>query len=104
MYPPPDIDLDRPENTRVNFERFVVVAEVAAEEEVLVDEEEVVREEAFVFLQSDFGTAFAGPHWTGLHPGNWSKVPVIGSGNGFAIIRWLGGGYTKTAWILDIAW
>jgi hypothetical protein len=48
-------------NTRVNFERFVVVAEAAVEEEVLVDEE-VVREEAFVFVQSDFGTAFAGPH------------------------------------------
>jgi hypothetical protein len=61
MYPPPDIDLYRPENTRVNFDRFVVVAEAVVVEEVLVDEE-VVIEEAFVFLQSDFGTAFAGPH------------------------------------------
>jgi hypothetical protein len=48
--------------TRVNFDRFVVVEEAATDEPVLVDDVEDIKDEAFVFVQSVFWTALAGPH------------------------------------------
>jgi hypothetical protein len=59
MYPDPETALVRLVNIWVNFERFVVVATAAADDEVFVVD---VRDEVSVLAQLGLELANPGPH------------------------------------------